>query len=133
MAECAPRLRHVDAFPVEHEGRPCIALRDPAGYTDSVVLLPRVLLEIVSLFDGAHSVADIQAAGMRRHGELVAREQIQGIAESLDAHGFLDSERFAERRAAVDGAFLGAPTRPAAHPGGAHPAEPHVLPPTFHP
>ena len=131
MAEFAPRLRHVEAFPVEHEGRPCIALRDPAGYTDSVVLLPRVLLEIVSLFDGAHSVADIQAAVMRRHGELVPREQIQGIAESLDAHGFLDSERFAARRAAVDSTFLGAPTRPAAHAGGAYPAEPDVLRTTF--
>ena len=27
----APRLRRVEAFPVEHEGRQCVALRDPAG------------------------------------------------------------------------------------------------------
>ena len=33
------RLRAVEAFPVEHEGRRVIALRDPSGYTESVVLL----------------------------------------------------------------------------------------------
>ena len=127
MTERGPRLRQVEAFPVQHEGRPCIALRDPAGYTDSVVLLPRGLLEIVSLFDGEHSVPDIQAAVMRRHGELVARQEIDAIADSLDAHGFLESERFAARRAAVDGAFRDAATRPAAHAGGAYPAAPDAL------
>src|SRR3972149_6581014 len=113
MSEPAPRLRQVDAFPVEHEGQSCIALRDPAGYTDAVVLLPGVLLEIVSLFDGEHSIADIQAAVMRRHGELLPREQIQAVADSLDAQGFLESERFAARRGAGGGGGLpGAPRAP---------------------
>src|SRR3989338_10884166 len=113
MSEPAPRLRPVDASPVEHEGQSCIALRDPAGYTDAVVLLPRVLLEIVSLFDGEHSIADIQAAVMRRHGELLPREQIQAVADSLDAQGFLESERFAARRAAPGGAVPPAAPPPA--------------------
>ncbi len=87
MAEDLPRLRRVDAFPVEHEGRPCLALRDPAGYTDAVVVLPQPLLEIVSLFDGEHSILDIQAAVMRRHGELLPRQQLEAIADALDAQG----------------------------------------------
>ena len=62
MSEAVPRLRMVESFPVEHEGRSCVALRDPGGYTDAVVLLHGALLEIVSLFDGEHTVADIQAA-----------------------------------------------------------------------
>ena len=125
--ESVPRLRHVEAFPVEHEGRSCIALRDPAGYTDAVVLLHGPLLEIVSLFDGGHSVADIQAAVMRRHGQLVERGQIEEIAEALDQQGFLDSPSFADRRAVVDGTFLASPVRPAAHAGGAYAGEPGEL------
>jgi len=121
----------VDAFPVEHEGRSCIAFRDPAGYTDAVVVLPQPLLEVVSLFDGEHTILDIQAAVMRRHGELLPRERIQAIADALDAQGFLDTKRFAERRAGVDREFLGAPTRPAAHADGAYPAEPEALRRTF--
>jgi AmmeMemoRadiSam system protein B len=121
----------VDAFPVEHEGRSCIALRDPAGYTDAVVVLAEPLLEVVSLFDGEHSILDIQEAIMRRHGALLPRERIEAIAEALDVQGFLDSVRFAERRAAVDREFLGAPTRPASHAGGAYPAEAEALRQTF--
>jgi MEMO1 family protein len=127
MSESVPRLRHVEAFPVEHEGRSCIALRDPAGYTDAIVLLHGPLLEIVSLFDGGHTVADIQAAVMRRHGQLVERRQIEEIAEALDRQGFLDSPGFADRRAVVDGTFLAAPVRPAAHAGAAYAGEPGEL------
>jgi AmmeMemoRadiSam system protein B len=123
MAAMLPRLRRIDAFPLEHKGQPCIGLRDPAGYTDAVVLLPRRLLAIVSLFDGKHSIADIQVALMQRHGELVPPERIEAIVEALDAQGFLESPRFAERRAATDRAFLDAPARPASHAGGAYSRE----------
>jgi len=127
MSEPVPRLRAVEAFPVEHEGRSCVALRDPAGYTDAIVLLHGPLLEIVSLFDGGHTVAEIQAAVMRRHGQLVERRQIEEIAEALDQQGFLDSPGFAGRRAVIDGAFLASPTRPATHAGGAYAGEPGEL------
>jgi len=127
MSEPVPRLRAVEAFPVEHEGRSCVALRDPAGYTDAIVLLHGPLLVIVSLFDGGHTVADIQAAVMRCHGQLVERRQIEEIAEALDQQGFLDSPGFAGRRAVIDGAFLASPTRPATHAGGAYAGEPGEL------
>ena len=76
MSASAPRLRRVEAFPVQHEGRKCVALRDPAGYTAAIVLLHGPLLDIVSLFDGEHTIADIQAAMMRRHG-AIADEAVQ--------------------------------------------------------
>jgi AmmeMemoRadiSam system protein B len=116
----APRLRPVEAVPVEHEGGRYVALRDPAGYTPSVVMLPPPLLEVVALFDGEHSIVDIQAELMRRHGELVTREHLEKLLTALDEHGFLDSPAFAERRAAIDRVFLDAPRRPAAHAGGAY-------------
>jgi AmmeMemoRadiSam system protein B len=127
MSDALPRLRAVEAFPVEHEGERVIALRDPAGYTPSVVLLPGPLLEIVSLFDGEHTVADAQAAAMRRHGRLVTAAEIEGIVASLDEHGFLDTPRFAERQAALEAEFRGAPSRPAAHAGGSYAGEPDEL------
>ena len=127
MAELFPRLRPLDAFPVQHDGERSIALRDPSGYTDAVVVLPRVMLEIVSLFDGEHSILDIQAAIMRRRGELIPRERIEEVVDAFDEQGLLDSSRFAERRAAVEREFLGAPTRPAAHAGGAYAADPAEL------
>ena len=94
-----PKLRPVEAFPVEAQGKKGIALRDPAGFTDSVVVLPPPLLDIVSLFDGEHTLLDIQEMFMRRHGELLLTERIAEISQTLDEHGFLESESFARRRA----------------------------------
>ncbi len=90
MSELQPRLRRVEAFPLDHEGQRFLALRDPAGYTESVVMLPVELLEVVSLFDGEHGIADIQAAIMRQRGELVDGAQIRELATALDTHGFLE-------------------------------------------
>jgi AmmeMemoRadiSam system protein B len=122
-----PRLRGIEAFPVEHEGERFLALRDPAGYTSSVVMLPLALLEIVSLFDGEHDVAEIQQAMLRARGEQVDVARIEELAQALDQHGFLEGEAFEARRADVDGAFLAAPVRPASHAGGAYPADAAAL------
>ena len=112
---------------MEADGRRVIGLRDPAGFTDSVLLLPLPLLDIVSLFDGEHTVLDIQATYMRRHGELLFRERLEEIVGTLDEHGFLDSPRFAERRCQLDEAFRQSRTRPAIHAGKAYAREPEAL------
>jgi AmmeMemoRadiSam system protein B len=122
-----PRLRPVEAFPVDHEGERFLALRDPAGYAPSVVMLPGGVVEIVALFDGSHSIVDIQAELMRRHGELVPRSQIEALIGGLDEHGYMESARFAARRAAIEGEFLAAPIRPASHAGGAYADDPDEL------
>ena len=83
-----------------------------------MVVVPVTLLEVVSLFDGEHEIADIQAAVMRQRGELIDSNQIRELAGALDEHGFLDSPAFAERRARIDGEFLGLAQRPASHAGG---------------
>ncbi len=115
-----PRLRALEAFPVEHEGQRCIALRDPAGFTDQVAVLPAPLLDLVSLFDGEHSVEEIRGVLERRHGEAPSVEQIAAVIERFDAAGFLDSERFHERRRALEDTFRLSPVRPAVHAGGAY-------------
>lgn len=124
----APHLRRdIEAFPVEQDGKDLVGIRDPAGYTPSVLVLSQPLLAIVAYFDGEHSVVDIQAEIMRRHGELVRREQIEEIVAALDAHGFLEGERLDERRRAVHAEFISAPARRAAHAGGAYAGDPDDL------
>jgi AmmeMemoRadiSam system protein B len=117
----------LEAFPVEQDGQRMIALRDPAGFTDQVAVLPLPLLDLVSLFDGEHSVAEIQEIIRTRHGEGPTAEQIGNLVESLDEAGFLESERFEAHRDAVDEKFRQSPVRPAAHAGGAYAGEPAAL------
>lgn len=129
MVELAdrPKLRPVEAFPIEADGRKVIGLSDPAGFTDSVLLLPLPLLDIVSLFDGEHTILDIQATYVRRHGELLFRERVAEIIGMLDEHGFLDSPRFAERRRQTEEEFQRRPTRPAIHAGKAYAGDAEAL------
>ena len=122
-----PRLRAVEAFPVQHEGQRCIALRDPAGFTDQIAVLPGPLLDLVSLFDGEHPVEGIREILRRRHGAAPSVEQITALVERLDDAGFLDSQRFRARRRAIDDAFRRSPVRPPAHAGGAYAGEPAAL------
>jgi MEMO1 family protein len=122
-----PRLRALEAFPVQHEGQQCIALRDPAGFTDQIAVLPPLLLDLVSLFDGEHSIAQIQDIMRRRHGEAPTADQIAAVVERFDRAGFLDSERFAARRLALEDEFRRSPVRPASHAGGAYAGEPAEL------
>ena len=116
-----PRLRPLEAFPVEQGGERLIALRDAAGFTDQVALLPIPALDVVSLFDGEHSIAEIHRVVSIRHGAQAPEPaEIAGFAASLDEAGFLDSPRFAERRRGIEEAWRAGPSRPAAHAGGAY-------------
>ena len=115
-----PRLRALEAFPVEQQGQRCVALRDPAGFTDQIAVLPPPLLDLVSLFDGEHSIEEIREILRRRHGKAPTLEQVTDVVERFDAAGFLDSEGFRQRRRALENAFRQSPVRPAAHAGGAY-------------
>jgi AmmeMemoRadiSam system protein B len=122
-----PRLRALEAFPVEQDGQRLIALRDPGGFTEHVLVVPVPLLDLVSLFDGDHSIDEMQAILRERHGEAPTAEQIGRLVDNLDEHGFLDSERFAARRRAVEEELRLSPVRPAIHAGGAYAGEAAAL------
>ena len=123
-----PRLRALEAFPVEQGDERLIGLRDPSGFTEKVALLPIPALDIVSLFDGEHSLAEIHSVVSARHGrQAPAIEEIADFAARLDDAGFLDSPRFAERRRGIEESWLASPSRPAAHAGGAYASEADAL------
>ncbi len=122
-----PRLRVLEAFPVRQDGRRAVGLRDPAGFTEQVAVLPVPLLDLVSLFDGEHSIEEMREIFGGRHGEAPSAEQILSLVEQMDAAGFLDSPRFAERRRQIEEAFRLSPVRAASHAGAAYADEPGAL------
>lgn len=118
-----PELRALEAFPVEQDGQRLIALRDPAGFADQIAVLPARLLDLVSLFDGEHSIIEIREILQTRHGEAPSVEQISELVRGLDEAGFLAGERFEARRRDIEDGFRRSPVRPAAHAGGAYAGE----------
>jgi len=91
-----PRIRNVNVFPVQMSGQTLLCLQDPQNISDKAIFLPPALYFIISLFDGQHSVLDIQAEYMRRFGEFLFTEKINEIINQLEENLFLEGDRFRE-------------------------------------
>jgi AmmeMemoRadiSam system protein B len=119
-----PKLRPVEALPTQEN---LICLRDPQGFSDKLLLIPPALFYVVSMFDGRHSVLDIQAAYTSRFGELLFGEKVREIIAQLDDALFLDSERFQQARLKAVEDFRSAAVREATHAGLSYEAQPVKL------
>jgi len=122
-----PKLRYVNAFPVQMSGKTLICLQDPQNIGEKALFLPPALYFIVSRFDGDHSVLDIQTEYMRQFGELLFSEKIEEIINQLDESLFLEGDRFEEAwREKID-RFKKASFREAAFAGKSYAEEPNRL------
>ncbi len=123
-----PKIRPLEAFPVEQQGQTFIGLRDPAGYAPQPILLGMGAYHLVTLFDGEHSLRDIQETFARRfNGEIIPIEKLEELVSALDQGFFMDSPAFAERMQQVRQEFLAAPDRPAALAGLCYESDPAKL------
>jgi len=109
-----PKLRPVEAIPAQEN---MICLRDPLGFSDKILLLHPEAFFIVSMFDGLHSIRDIQAAYTRRFGDLLFSDKIRSLVEQLDSALFLDSDLFRTTRDRMVQEFRRASVRPFSHAG----------------
>lgn len=108
-----PRLRRVEAIPTVIDGQEVVCLRDSSGLAEAMLTVPRPVVELLALFDGRHSLLDVQAAIMRRHGVLVPRNRIETFVETLDRTFFLEGERLEGERLRQATVFQESPVRPA--------------------
>jgi AmmeMemoRadiSam system protein B len=122
-----PKIRAVEAFPVEQQGQTFILLRDPAGIAPEPILIGMGAYFLVAQMDGTNERLDLQAAFARRFGEIIPSEQIQQLIDALDRAYFLDSTRYAERVHALTEEFVRNPQRPAALSGLAYEKDPVQL------
>ena len=118
-----PKLRPIEIFPVEAEGRQLLCLRDAFQYVPEPIFVPREVLPILQYFDGQHSILDIQTEYARKTGEILFSNVITKIAEELDAHLMMDSEKFREFKRELEKEVGEQKTRPAAHAGSAYPTD----------
>ena len=106
-----PKLRNVEIFPVQMEGRRMVCFRDPARITEGMVLFPYEFLFVISLFDGKHSITDIQTEYMRTFGDLLYSDHIVGVATELNRYYLLENEHYEAYRKKIENDFLQSPVR----------------------
>ena len=122
-----PKLRNINIFPVQSSGQTVLCLQDPQNISEKALFLSPPLYFIVSLFDGEHSILDIQAEYMRKFGEFLYTEKIQEIISQLDETFFLEGERFQEALKRKEEDFKKASLREAVFSGKSYDADPDRL------
>jgi AmmeMemoRadiSam system protein B len=122
-----PKLRNINAFPVQMSGQTLICLQDPENISEKTLFLPPPVYFIVSLFDGQHSILEIQAEYMRRFGDFLFTEKINEIISQLEEKLFLEGDRFREALRQKEEEFKKASIREAAFAGKSYEADPERL------
>jgi AmmeMemoRadiSam system protein B len=123
-----PALRSIETIvvPDAEHGRVLI-LRDTEGIAEGSVSIPPALIPIVARFTGERTCEEIALELSAELGGNVEAEVVVRAAKVLEEALFLDSPRYRAARAKVVATFLGSPTRPASHAGGAYLADPVKL------
>lgn len=124
MSAELPKLRNrLEAIPIRQGGGLHIALRDLEGLNPETLVLSPQAYFLVTLMDGANTMVDIQAAYMRKFGDFLFREDLDGLVEELDSHLFLDNENSRARVQQLIAEFSNQTSRPAYHAGISYEAD----------
>jgi MEMO1 family protein len=121
-----PRLRPVEAFPVQQDGKTSVYLKDPLNFATPLAISPAGYF-VMAHFDGQHSFTDIQEAYSKQFGSLLMSEELKSFVEMLDQHYYLDSERFRAHKNSIVLEFRRQTTRAPAHVGGVYRSDPTEL------
>lgn len=123
-----PKLRRdLNAIPINHQGQELIGLQDPLQLAPDIIFLPAPVFYLVSLFDGLHSLVDIQTEYMRRYGDILFRENLEDLMEQLDSHFLLEGGSYQEILEQAAEEFKKSPLRYLTQAGLSYPRGPEEL------
>jgi len=100
-----PKLRPVEAFPIEHGGQRVFMVHDPTGLADGPITVSPPAMYILLTLDGRKDLDDIREAFAQQFGQEVPEQQLEDLVSQLDAAHYLDSEAFAEHYRALVEAY----------------------------
>jgi MEMO1 family protein len=122
-----PRLRSLEAFPLEEDNQTVYGLRDRTGLVEQMLVVPAPAFFIISHFDGSHTLEEVGKAFSERFGSDIEEQDFREILDTLDAHLLLDSDHFQQWCEAEKSKYLSAPNRHCASAGGAYSDDPEKL------
>src|SRR5438552_15898871 len=102
----------------EHPG---LLIRDPYGFSETMLLIPPQLVASLACFDGVQTTLDLRESLVRATGDIQVGQLEQHLVEVLSTAGFLENEAFEELRQVRIQEFTDAPKREASHAGTAYP------------
>ncbi|MBL0174540.1 MAG: AmmeMemoRadiSam system protein B [Ignavibacteria bacterium] len=117
----APFRRELDVFPLQENGDDFLVLRDPEGYSRSMLQISPAAWGLMLLFDGVRTPRDVHEELKRVARVNITPEQILGFSDELERNLFLATDRFLGIRVAMDAEYSALPVREPAHAGQSYP------------
>jgi AmmeMemoRadiSam system protein B len=108
-----PKLRFVEAVPIEQDGQELILLHDAEGVVENALAVSRDVAFMVSLMDGTRTLRDIQAEFMRASGEMVYVERIEELVRVMEENLLLEGDRYDRYVQGLRDEYCGSPVRKA--------------------
>ena len=96
-------------------------MRDTLQYSDTVLIIPPLLVRGLEYFDGERTDLDLRAALTRITGELQMGTVVQSLIDAVSKAGFLEDENYERVREARHREFADSLVREPAHAGAAYP------------
>jgi AmmeMemoRadiSam system protein B len=121
-----PRVRPIEAFPVQQDGKTFIYLKDPLNLATPIGISSLGYF-LLAHFDGRHSYPDLREVFEQRFRSPLPRDEFNQFVALLDQHYYLQSERFSNYQQAVIAEFRRQPSRAPAHVGGGYKSDPAEL------
>ena len=119
-----PKLRNLDIYPVNLNGKHHVCLRDPEAIQEEVVVLSPPAFLIVSMLDGKAEISQLQALWAKYFGgEILTTDKIDEFLLSLDEKFLLETETFKKRYGQIIADFESAKVRPAYLSGRSYPSD----------
>jgi len=117
-----PALRRgLEMFPMEHQGKAMLALRDMEGLTDESVALSAQGMLLASFLDGNRAMAEVQSLFAKATGTFLQPAEIMNLVNQLEKSGFLETPEIEAKRHKIFEDFLASPVRRPAHQGIGYP------------
>ena len=124
LARLRPTL---DFMPSPVPDKPGLLIRDPFYFSDATLIIPPVLVESLTYFDGVHSSLDLREHLVRLTGDVDVGGLEQHLIDTLSEAGFLEDEKFFRLKEEAERTFASAPTRESVHAGTGYPETPSEL------
>ena len=102
---------------------PGLFIRDPYRFSDAMLIVPPVLVELLQFFDGSKSELDLHAALVRLTGDLGSGAVARHLIQTLSDAGFLQDDKFHDLERGRRAEFAARSIREPAHAGSAYPAD----------
>ena len=122
-----PKVRSLEAFPIQVEGKEMVGIKDPVGISPEVIFVPPEAFFLISLMDGTNGLRDMQAAYMRKYGTLLFSDRIAELISQLDSYFLLENRHFEDHLQRLRDEFKQEGFRKAAFANRGYEADPAIL------